>query len=247
MPNNPGHTFMIATRYENMEPSGEARGLPQPPLALPAPEGAPLIPLPGIGEMEPPALSLHQAIANRRTGRRYSEQPLSLSELAYLLWATQGVQQITTRPTTLRTVPSAGSRHAFETYLLVNRVEGLEPGLYRYVALTHELAQLQTGPEKAEEITAACRNQKQILNSAVTFLWAAEVERMTWRYGDRGYRYLHLDAGHICQNLYLAGEALDCRCCAIAAFDDKALNDALGLDGEARFVTYVATLGKKVE
>jgi SagB-type dehydrogenase family enzyme len=68
---------------------------------------------------------------------------------------------------------------------------------------------------------------------------------MKWRYGERGYRYMHLDAGHVCQNLYLSAESIDCGVCAIAAFQDEEINSVLGIDGEEEFVIYVATVGKK--
>ena len=81
--------------------------------------------------------------------------------------------------------------------------------------------------------------------SGVVFLWTAVPYRMTWRYGERGYRDLHLDAGHVCQNLYLAAEAVGCGVCAIAAFDDDVMNDLLGIDGNDQFLIYLATAGKK--
>jgi SagB-type dehydrogenase family enzyme len=245
MPDPAGVDFMRLSRYENMEPTAESRGEPQPPLELPYDPSASLIPLPEPAEISVPAFDLRKAFEARRTGRRYAATPLTLNELAYLLWATQGVQEVTKRPATLRPVPSAGARHAFETYLLVNRVDGLAPGLYRYVALEHALLPVTAGPEKTQEVAHACLDQKQILNSAVTFIWVAVTERMVYRYGQRGYRYLHLDAGHVCQNLYLAGESLDCRTCAIAAFDDGLLNAALGLDGERLFAIYLGSLGKR--
>jgi SagB-type dehydrogenase family enzyme len=171
---------------------------------------------------------------------------LTLNELSALLWFTQGVKEVTNRPVTLRTVPSAGARHAFETYLLVNRVEDLQPGIYRYLALEHALLGLNFDEDVNETLTQACFNQRQVATSAVTFFWAAVVERMQWRYPERGYRYLLLDAGHICQNLYLAAEGLGCGVCAIAAYDDDSVNAALGLDGETIFVAYIASLGKRM-
>ena len=81
--------------------------------------------------------------------------------------------------------------------------------------------------------------------SAATFLWVADKKRMEWRYGDRGARYLHLDAGHVCQNLYLSAEAIESGVCAIAAFDDDEINRVVGVDGKEQFVIYVATVGKK--
>ncbi|TLN03736.1 SagB/ThcOx family dehydrogenase, partial [bacterium] len=184
-------------------------------------------------------------IEERITVRHYSDEPLSLEELSYLLWVTQGVRQVTARPVTLRNVPSAGARHAFETYLLVNRVNGLVPGLYRFVAGEHALLLVDGSPDVNARLTTACFEQKQVGTSAVTFFWVAVLERMYWRYGERGYRYLLLDAGHVCQNLYLAAGALGSGACAIGHYDDDALNAELGLDGEQLFTVYAATLGKR--
>ncbi len=238
--------FLKATTHTNMSRSPQDQGLPQPPLELPLPTDAELIPLPPPALLELPPMDLQTAIERRATLRRYAKTPLSLDELSYLLWLTQGVKEFTKRPVTLRTVPSAGARHAFETLLLINRVEGLTPGLYRFAAGRHALFALPDAyPAIREQITQACLKQSQIPSSAVTFIWVAVTERMTWRYVERGMRYLHLDAGHVCQNLYLAAEALDCGVCAIAAFEDEKLNEALNLDGENLFVIYLATLGKK--
>jgi SagB-type dehydrogenase family enzyme len=96
-----------------------------------------------------------------------------------------------------------------------------------------------------ERVTAGCLGQKSVESSAVTFIWVAIVDRMKWRYDVRGYRYLHLDAGHVCQNLYLASESIQCGVCALAAFDDDEINQVLGLDGKQQFVIYVAPVGKK--
>jgi SagB-type dehydrogenase family enzyme len=97
----------------------------------------------------------------------------------------------------------------------------------------------------AEKVAHACLEQPQITNSAATFIWVAVVERMFWRYVERGYRYLHLDAGHVCQNLALGAEQIASGICPIAAFDDEALNTLLGLDGEELFAIYLASAGKK--
>ena len=191
-------------------------------------------------------MDLRTAVESRRTIRAYSEAPLSLDETAYLLWVSQGVKRVSKRPSTARTVPSAGARHAFETYLLVNRVEGLNSGLYRYAAIEHGLLRLDAPADIAERIAHACLDQSQVTGSAATFIWAAVVERMYWRYVERGYRYLHLDAGHVCQNLALGAEQVGCGICPIAAFDDELLNETLGLDGETMFVVYLATAGKKI-
>jgi len=246
MQNNSGHEFMVKTRYKNISPSPQNSGLvPQPPLELPITEGEPLIALPQLTEITVPAINLRDAIEQRRTVRAYSDTPLSLEELTYLLWVSQGVKRVSSKPSTARMVPSAGARHAFETYLLVNRVTGLESGLYRYAAIENGLLRLDAPEDIAEAIARACLDQSQITNSAATFMWVAVAERMYWRYVERGYRYLHLDAGHVCQNLALGAEQTGCGICPIAAFDDEQLNTTLGLDGVEMFVVYLASVGKK--
>ncbi len=206
-----------------------------------------LIALPKAETIRFPELDIRTAIDNRVSVRRYAESSLSLEELSYLLWCTQGIRQTTSRPVTLRTVPSAGSRHAFETYLLINRVEGMTPGLYRYVASQHALLEIDISKTIHEKISTACFSQKMVESDAVTFIWVAVIERMAWRYGERAYRYLHLDAGHVCQNLYLAAEPIECGVCAVAAFEDNDLNASLHVDGKSQFVIYLATVGKKLQ
>jgi SagB-type dehydrogenase family enzyme len=245
MVNKIGLEFIEKTKYHHLDPTAESQGVVQPPLELPYPADALLIRLPDSTSLNMPAMDLRTAIEQRVSLRRYTQKPLNLDELAYLLWATQGVKKVTKRPVTLRTVPSAGARHAFETYLLVNRVEGLTPGLYRYIALQHALIDLGASADINEQVTQACLDQNQVRTSAVTFIWVAVTERMTFRYSQRGYRYLHLDAGHVCQNLYLLAEQTGCGVCAIAAFDDDLLNAALKLDGVDLFAIYLASLGKR--
>lgn len=240
-----GKKFWELTKPQHVPESPQRLGAQQPPLELPYDPTARLQPLPIPRKISAPPITLWQSIDRRTSLRHYSDQSLSLAELALLLWYTQGVKEVTQRPVTLRTVPSAGARHAFETYLLVNKVDGLQPGLYRYVAIEHALLGLSHEPQINEIITQACFNQRQVAKSAVTFIWAAVAERMTWRYPERGYRYLLLDAGHVCQNLYLAAEGINCGVCAIAAYDDDALNAALNLDGESMFAVYAASLGKR--
>jgi SagB-type dehydrogenase family enzyme len=236
---------MEKTKYVYIGKSDQQRGLPQPLLELPPSPGLPVFDLPRPEDLSVPPVDLRTAIERRRSVREYIREPLSPDELSFLLWCTQGVRQVSGTFWTIRTVPSAGSRHAFETYLLLNDAEGFDPGLYRYLALTHRLQLVDRDPTVAHRITAACFDQQFILKSGVTFIWTAVPYRMTWRYGERGYRDLHLDAGHVCQNLYLAAEAIGCGVCAIAAFEDDMMNAILGIDGSDQFVIYLATAGKK--
>ncbi len=244
MENTIGKQFMEMTKFTHLEPSGQSQEIPMPALELEVPAGLKLMDLPSLDSLVIPPVDLRLAIERRATRRDYTDQPLSMQELAYLLWCTQGVKRVSDKPITWRIVPSAGSRHAFETWLLVNKVEGLQPGLYRYLALTHKLVQLPASADIHQQLTDACRHQKHVFESAVTFFWVAVAERMVWRYSQRGYRYMFLDAGHVCQNLYLAAEQIKCGVCAVAAYDDDLVNQALQLDGEKQFAIYIATLGK---
>lgn len=239
-----GKEFMEMTKYQHMEADEtHGPGEAQPPLEVPIDTGERIsLPDPmgaGFGGMP-----LGDAIKERRSLRSYADTPITLAELSYLLYSCQGVQKAAEKHT-MRTVPSAGARHAFETYVLCNRVEGLGSGLYRYMALSEELAPVNRNAGIAESLRGACLGQGMIASSAVTVFWVAETARMYYRYGERGYRYLFLDAGHACQNLYLAAESIGCGACAIGAYDDDQLNAVMGLDGVKQFMAYAAAVGKK--
>lgn len=243
-----GQQFLHDTRYvsDNMsQPSDQEKGLPQPPLELPFDDSMPIINLPNPKTLAIPSIDLRTAIDRRHSIRLYRDEPLSMEELSYLLWSTQGVKAVTKRPCTLRTVPSGGARHAFETYLMVRAVAGLEPGIYRFLAIEHKLQLVKPGKRTLQDVTDLCGGQKMVKLSAVTFVWTAVPYRMVWRYNQRAYRGLFLDAGHVCQNLYLAAEAIDCGVCAINAFFDDEFNTYLGFDPAQQFVIYCASLGKK--
>ena len=228
--------------------TGQSRGLPPPPAQKPVPEGARTIELPAperFAELCVP--SLLALLQSRRSVRRYSEEPLALLELAFLLWATQGV---TARPgpaVTLRTVPSAGARHAFETYVYCRRIEGVEEGIWRYLPLEHRLLFEFAADGLAGSIVDACLGQRFVAQGAATFFWSVLPARMEWRYGPAAHRVLPLDAGHVCQNLYLAAEAIGAGACAVGAYDQQALDALLRLDGEEEFVLYLAPVGKKAD
>ncbi|MBN1681875.1 MAG: SagB/ThcOx family dehydrogenase [Anaerolineae bacterium] len=243
MTNTIGPEFMLKTRYAYLETSAQSHGLPAPDAELPADADA-LIDLPDPADVDLEPVNIRELIENRVSVRRYAAKSLTLAELSYLLWCTQGIKHSGKNVQMKRTVPSAGARHPFETVILANRVNSLEPGLYRYVASAHKLIALDTSAGISDRVTTACLDQPLIERSAVTLMWVAIPERMTWRYGQRGYRFLHLEAGHICQNFYLAAECIGCGVCAIAAYDDEQLNDLLGFDGENQFVIYLASLGK---
>jgi len=247
-PLKPGEEFMRLTRYAHALPSDQQTGVPQPPLNRRHPLAGRSLPLPPAGEGAPGMLDIHSLISSRESVREYADASLSRAQLSWLLWCSQGVKEtMGDGYATLRTVPSAGARHALETYLVINRIEGLVPGLYQFLPPEHAIAPVLVEEGVAHRFAVACLGQPMLVTAAVSFVWTAVPYRMTWRYGQRGYRYMHLDAGHACQNLYLAAEAVGCGCCAIAAFDDDRMADILRIDPAEEFVIYLATVGRKEE
>ncbi len=237
--------FFEKTKYAHLTESAQRKGVPQPPLEQPVPDDVNLIALPDPSTITIPAMDVRTAMEQRLSLRKFSQTEISLEEFSYLLWITQGIKSITDRPATMRNVPSAGSRHAFETYILANRIGTLESGLYRYSALKHSIYPYIMEAGINEKLTTACKEQSHIRTSAATFFWVAVMERMAWRYSERAARYVLLDAGHVCQNLYLAAESIQCGVCGIAAYDDNLLNAAIGINGKSELVVYAATIGKR--
>ena len=229
----------------NFRNTDQNRQVPVPPIQNPCLADATRIDLPGPKEWKTIApTDLTQAIANRKSRRKYLSQSLSKEELAYLLWATQGLREPLEHGHAYRTVPSAGCRHAFETYLAIFNVEGMDPGIYRYLPMDHQLLFEFSDDMLSEKMIHGSLGQTYPGRSAVTFLWVAIPHRMEWRYGLAAHKVIALDAGHVCQNLYLACEAIDAGTCAIAAYDQEEMDEFLGLDGENEFVVYLAPVGK---
>jgi SagB-type dehydrogenase family enzyme len=222
----------------------QSRGQRPPPAQKAPPPDSTLIPLPERQTWAIPPADLLSAIAGRESQRQFTAESLSLAELAFLLWATQGVRAVLHEAAILRTVPSAGCRHPFETYLAVLRVDGLTPGIYRYLPLDHALVQVSDGTRLSARLTAAAHGQSFAGRSAVTFIWAAVPVRTEWRYAEASYKVIALDAGHVCQNLYLACAAIGAGTCAIAAYDQTLVDELVGVDGYDEFGVYLAPVGK---
>jgi len=240
-----GEYFQEYTKYQYFfTPSEMSQGVSVPNLEKLIPSSAPLIVLPGAEKLLPKRIkNLFTLIKERRSRRNYTEEPITFKQMVALLWVTQGVLEFG-YGYSLRTVPSAGARHPLETYVNINRVENQTAGLYRYSPLEHKLIQLATNANISNQLAEACLGQDMFTNCAVTFIWTAVIQRSRWKYQQRAYRYIYLDAGHVCQNLYLACEALGLGCCAVAAFDDDAVNKMLDIDGKEEFVIYLATVGR---
>lgn len=245
---NIGRDFVRLTRYLYQDRSDQELGLKRPDAVKP--RAGEMVALPAVSVLPQPHISLHEAIGERRSTRRYSSQPFTAEELSYLLWASCWARDFHSSENnefTRRNVPSAGSRHPLECHVLINNVAGIRPGLYYYHPLKHCLVRIEASESIAADICAGCLGQDMVCSAAVTLILSAVPYRTVWRYTQRAYRYLYLDAGHVGQNIHLAAEALGAGACMIAAFQDEAMNDCLGLDGVEEFVIYIAAVGKKVQ
>ena len=219
--------------------------LPIPPIEKPLPEDAETIALSPPSDWPHDATGFFDLVRSRASRRRYAESPLAEEQLSRLLWATQGVKKtIRGGLVTVRTVPSGGAMHPFETYLAVRRVSGVKPGLYRYVATAHRLVRWGDEPSGGDEtLGAICNGQAFVNHAAVVFVWAVRPYRTEYRYGEDSLKDVLISAGHIAQNLYLACEALGLGTCAILAYQQAALDRFLGLDGIEEIPIYLAPVG----
>ncbi len=183
-----------------------------------------------------------QVIQQRRSVRRFKDVPLTEPELSQLLWAAQGITQ-RSQATELRAAPSAGALYPVETYLALHNVEGIEPGIYHYAVQGHQLEQLQVGDFRAATARAAL-DQGIASTASAVFVWTAVFQRSKWKYGQRAYRYIYLDAGHIAQNVALGAVAMELGSCQIAALYDDEVNALIGVDGEEESVVYMTVVGR---
>ena len=221
----------------------QRKELPVPPVQIPPPAGAELFDLVDPEKFEIGKTSVIDAIRNRKSRRKFTESPLTLEELSFLLWATQGVRVVLQEGMfTRRTVPSGGSRHPFETYLVINRVKGFSPGLYRYLPLEHKLCYLNGLDEVLKRIEQE-EYQDFVTHPSVIFIWTVIPYRCEWRYSMISDKIIALDAGHVCQNMYIACEALGLGTCAYDGYDQDTVDKLLQVDGDDEFTIYLATAG----
>ncbi len=172
-------------------------------------------------------MSLEESIAYRRSIREYLDKPLTLSQLSQLLWAAQGLTELKWG---FRASPSAGATYPLEIYVVVgeNGVKGLEAGIYHYDPYTHTILLIKKGDYRSE-LYEACLRQPWVKNAPINIVIVAEYERTTRVYGERGIRYVHIEVGHVGQNIYLEATALGLGTVAIGAFYDDQVREILGL------------------
>ncbi|MEO0070296.1 MAG: SagB/ThcOx family dehydrogenase [candidate division WOR-3 bacterium] len=176
-------------------------------------------------------VTVEHALLRRRSVRSYSGEPLTLNEVGQLLWAAQGK----TGKTYGRTAPSAGATYPMEVFLVAGRVQGLDSGVYHYDVERHALQLVKTGDVRSE-LAGAALGQTCIKNAPASIVLTCEYKRTTTRYGERGMRYVHMEAGHIGQNVSLECVALDLGTVMVGAFDDSAVMRVLGVKYEPLYI-----------
>lgn len=235
-----GDQFQMNTRYERGKLRGGGLDWVNKPDTYKRYPGAKRLALP------PPhtagGADLWAVLAARRSVRRFQSAPLTQAELSQLLWAAQGLT-LQAEGYGFRTAPSAGALYPVETYLVIHAVEGVEPGVYHYAVETHELEQLRSGDYRLEAAAAAL-DQTMAAQANVVFVWTALFARSKWKYRQRAYRYVYLDAGHIAAHVSLAAVALGLGSCQVAALYDDESNSLLGVDGEEESTIYMTVVGR---
>ncbi len=232
----------------NFKFTDKQQGTSAPPIQKQTRENQKLINLPGMGAWDSyRGTDLLDAIFRRQSHRKFKSEHLTLAELAFLLWSTQGIKNKSRSGSTTRMVPSAGCRHPFETYLMVNCVEGLESGVYRYLPKEHALVLECLDKDLVDNLTLAAMGRVFIGSAPVTFVWTSIPYRSEWSYTTAAHRVILMDAGHICQNLYLAAEAIGCGTCAIASFKQELMDKLVKVDGVDEFTVYMAPVGNDID
>lgn len=221
---------------------------PIPPVQKEYPRDASLIDLVPLEKITLGRMPLIEAMKRRRSRRTFTPAPLTLEELSFLLWSTQGVARTLKRDEkivyTMRTVPSGGARQPFVTYLVINRITGIKPGLYRYLPLEHKLLPLKSGEDLSSAASRACWDNRFVKQAAVVFFWTCVPYRTEWRYSFQSPKIIAQDSGHLCQNLYLAAESMGAGTCGVDGYHQELSDKLLGVDGKEEFTLYVAPVGR---
>ncbi|MBN1861451.1 MAG: SagB/ThcOx family dehydrogenase [Candidatus Thermoplasmatota archaeon] len=185
--------------------------------------------------------TLNYAIQKRKSTREFSQKPISQEQLSYLLWASTGIQR-REFGFEFRTAPSAGALYPIETYVIINKVDTIPQGVYHYNIKNHNLETIKTGDFRTN-ISNAALGQYMCSHAATVFIWTAIFNRSKCKYGERAYRYIYLDAGHIAENLALSATSLQLGTCQIAALYDDEVNQIIDVDGITESTLYLSVVG----
>lgn len=241
--------FFDSEEYDKVVPESDEQKKIDPPLfQQPYPEDAKLIDLIQPEEFTIGKTPFLDLVNSRISRRKYTEEPILQEELSFLLWCTQGVKKVLkSRLGVKRTVPSAGAKSPLETYLVVNRVEGLKPGLYRYISFTHQLMFIKQIDDAEEKIGELAFNQKFVGRAPLIFFWTAVPYRTEWRYTILSHKFIAVDLGIVSQNLYMACEAINLGTVAIGYYEQNKMDEFFELNTDEEFVVLLAPVGKYIE
>ena len=222
---------------------------PEPPADKAVPAGAKMIALVPQAQLHLGDMPVRDAIAARRSTREFTDATLTLEELSYLLWATQGITAVQRDEAgeivrRFRAAPSGGARYPLETYLAISRVQGVAAGIYRYLPNEHQLLLIRDDTDVSGKLMAACYGTPSVGSAAVVFIWSATPYRTEWKYTYLAHRMIAMEAGHVCENLYLAAESCRTGACAVLSYHQPKMDELLGLDGNDEFALYLACVGK---
>jgi SagB-type dehydrogenase family enzyme len=192
-------------------------------------------------EVKEVTVPFNEVLRKRRSSRAFSAQQLSLEDLAFLLWASTGIQR-KQQGFEFRMAPSAGALYPIETYIVSNKIEHVEKGLYHYNIRDHSLEEVKRG-DFCDDLTHAALDQNICFVAPAVFIWTAIFGRSKWKYSQRAYRYVYLDAGHIAQNLALAATSISYGSCQVGAFFDDEVNSIIGVDGVEESTIYLSVVG----
>jgi SagB-type dehydrogenase family enzyme len=238
-----GDNFQQSTKYERGRMAGGYLDWANEPAAFKEYPGAPRVAL------VPPASTGGQPIwdvlMRRRSIRDFDHKPIAATDISQLLWAAQGITAVRLGHQ-FRAAPSAGALYPVETYIVVHSVENMASGVYHYDPREHALDQIKAGDYRLA-VSQSALDQDMAFAAGAVFIWTAVFQRAKWKYNQRAYRYVYLDAGHIAQNVALAAVALGLGTCQLAAFYDSEVNELVGANGSTESAIYMTVVGKPAE
>ena len=238
MGKNVGDDFQTETKYSRAKSLGGKLDWANKPETYKNYPSSKTVPLPSQFQE---TLNFTEVLRKRKSIRSFSTQPLSLSDLAYLLWASTGIQRVE-GGYEMRVAPSAGALYPIETYIAANNVEDVSTGIYHYNIKKHLLEEIKLGSFGAN-LAHAALDQEMCAEAAVVFVWTAVFERSKWKYRQRAYRYIYLDAGHVAENLALAATSIACGSCQVGAFFDEEINSIVEVDGTQESAICLSVVG----
>jgi SagB-type dehydrogenase family enzyme len=227
MSRNVGDDFQIETKYARSKRLGGNLNWANKPEIYKSYPSSKIVQL--RSGLQEATMSFAEILHKRKSIRSFSSQPLSKDDLSFLLWASTGVQRIE-HGYDFRTAPSAGALYPVETYIAVNNVEEIKSGIYHYNIKNHLLEEIRTR-DYGEALAHAALDQEMCATASLVFIWTAVFGRSKWKYSQRAYRYIYLDAGHVAENLTLAVTSISLGSCQVGAFFDDEVNSIVNIDG----------------